>query len=207
MNKPPDIVLVEDEVLTDDGCTVLASGSAEEALSPFKAPSDVRVLFTDVETPRFLDRLGLAQLVHRQAPEGTMPPKAPTEIDQLVGRRVREQRLRVGLSQAKLAQLLGITVAQLHKYETGVNRIGASRLHQIARLLQVPVGFFFEAQEGADASRADVDGTQVTDQQTSELVKAFSRITNSAMRRALLDLARAAAHSEETSSDKTSSKP
>jgi transcriptional regulator with XRE-family HTH domain len=136
-----------------------------------------------------------------------MPPKAPTEIDQLVGRRVREQRLRVGLSQAKLAQLLGITVAQLHKYETGVNRIGASRLHQIARLLQVPVGFFFEAQEGADASRADVDGTQVTDQQTSELVKAFSRITNSAMRRALLDLARAAAHSEETSSDKTSSKP
>lgn len=136
-----------------------------------------------------------------------MLPKAPTEIDQLVGRRVREQRLRVGLSQAKLAQPLGITVTQLQKYETGVNRIGASRLHQIARLLEVPVGFFFEAQGRADASRADVDGTPVTDQQTSELVEAFSRITNSAMRRALLDLARAAAHPEEASSDNTSSKP
>ncbi len=133
-----------------------------------------------------------------------MPPKAPTEIDQLVGRRVREQRKRVGLSQAKLAQALGITVAQLQKYEQGSNRIGASRLHQIAGLLEVPVGSFFEAQGGVDASRADVDGTLVTDQETDELVKAFRRITNAALRRALLDLARAAALSEETSPDDAS---
>jgi transcriptional regulator with XRE-family HTH domain len=84
-----------------------------------------------------------------------MPPKAPTEIDQLVGRRVREQRLQMGLSQAKLAQALGITVPQLQKYERGLNRIGASRLHQIAGLLEVPVGSFFEAQGEAHTSSAD----------------------------------------------------
>ncbi len=140
-----------------------------------------------------------------------LPPKAPTDIDQLVGRRVREQRLRVGLSQAKLAQALGITVTQLQKYETGVNRIGASRLHQIARLLQVPVGSLFEAQEGAEAApppatqHGEPPPPAVPDQAVIELVAAFTRITNPAMRRALLDLARAAAHcSEEPTPDNAS---
>ena len=70
--------------------------------------------------------------------------KNPNPIDTFVGSRVRMRRLMVGMSQEKLADGLGITFQQVQKYEKGTNRIGASRLQQISRILQVPVSFFFE---------------------------------------------------------------
>jgi transcriptional regulator with XRE-family HTH domain len=70
-------------------------------------------------------------------------PKAANEIDRLVGSRVRQRRMQLGMSQDALAAQLGLTVPQLQKYEKGVNRIGASRLHKIAGLLGVPIGAFF----------------------------------------------------------------
>jgi transcriptional regulator with XRE-family HTH domain len=132
-----------------------------------------------------------------------MHPKEPTEIDCLVGGRVRERRMRIGLSQGVLAEALGITVPQLQKYEKGINRIGASRLHKIASVLEVPITCFFEPLESAGASRADADQLEAqpvrpdpslfADRETIELVMAFSRITRPEVRRALLDLARAVA--------------
>ena len=80
-----------------------------------------------------------------------MGPKEPNEIDRLVGSRVRQRRMQLGMSQEQLAEQLGLTVPQVQKYETGVNRIGASRLHKIAGLLGVPIGTFFEAHAGAQA--------------------------------------------------------
>ena len=75
---------------------------------------------------------------------GTKFAKRPTAIDQRLAWRLREQRQLAGFSQTKLSEQLGITFQQIQKYEKGSNRISASRLQQIANILQVPVGYFFQ---------------------------------------------------------------
>ncbi len=73
--------------------------------------------------------------------------KSPNPIDQHVGRRVRMRRMMLSLSQEKLGDAIGLTFQQVQKYEKGSNRISASRLQQIALVLQVPPEFFFEARQ------------------------------------------------------------
>ena len=103
---------------------------------------------------------------------------------------------------------------QVQKYETGINRIGASRLHKIAGLLGVPIGTFFEAHAGAQPRAPEMGGAEVgaaepgqpdpsvfADRETLALAQAFSRITRPELRRALLQLARAAASLEASSLD------
>ena len=135
-----------------------------------------------------------------------MGTKDPNEIDRLVGSQVRQRRMQLGISQEQLAEQLGLTVPQVQKYETGVNRIGASRLHKIAGLLGVPIGTFFEAHAGgAEAGGAkpgQPDPSVFADRETIALALAFSRITRPQLRRALLELARAVAHLDEPASDK-----
>ena len=75
--------------------------------------------------------------------------KQPNPIDIHVGSRVRLRRMMLGMSQERLGESLGITFQQIQKYEKGTNRIGASRLQHIARVLSVPVSFFFEDAPGA----------------------------------------------------------
>src|SRR3954447_18853949 len=140
-----------------------------------------------------------------------MGPKEQNEIDRLVGSRVRQRRMQLGVSQEQLAAALGITVPQVQKYEKGVNRIGASRLHKIAGLLGVPIGAFFEAHAGDQAREPEAGGAEgrpaapdpsmLADRETIALALAFSRITRPELRRALLELARAVAHLAEAPSD------
>src|ERR1700694_4368281 len=73
-----------------------------------------------------------------------MAKKVPNPIDKHVGSRVRMRRMMLSMSQEKLGDALSLTFQQVQKYEKGTNRIGASRLQQIANILQVPVSFFFE---------------------------------------------------------------
>src|SRR5438445_13031406 len=73
-----------------------------------------------------------------------MAKKAPNPTDKHVGARVRMRRMMLSMSQEKLGDALSLTFQQVQKYEKGTNRIGASRLQQIAHSLQVPVSFFFE---------------------------------------------------------------
>ncbi len=73
-----------------------------------------------------------------------MPTKLPNPIDIHVGKRIRMRRLMLRMSQEKLADALGVTFQQIQKYEKGANRVGASRLQQIASALRVEVSFFFE---------------------------------------------------------------
>jgi transcriptional regulator with XRE-family HTH domain len=84
--------------------------------------------------------------------------KSALPLDAYVGARIRMRRGLLGLSQSDLGTALGITFQQVQKYENGTNRVGASRLQQIADILQVPVGWFFEGQPGSagsgDARRA-----------------------------------------------------
>ena len=79
--------------------------------------------------------------------------KAPNPTDKHVGARVRMRRMMLSMSQEKLGDALGLTFQQVQKYEKGANRIGASRLQQIAHILQVPVSFFFDGAPTAPGQR------------------------------------------------------
>ena len=135
--------------------------------------------------------------------------KQPNPIDIHVGSRVRLRRMMLGMSQEKLGENLGITFQQIQKYEKGTNRIGASRLQHIARVLTVPVSFFFEDAPGsAPAESGGSDGlaeapsaSYVVDFLSSsegiQLNKAFIRIKDAKLRRKVIELVRAMAGTDE----------
>ena len=129
--------------------------------------------------------------------------KNPNPIDRHVGGRVRMRRMIVGMSQEKLGEALGITFQQVQKYEKGTNRIGASRLQPIARVLGVPIEFFFEGAphvSGQGVVAKDVAPGSVADFLTTsegvQLVRAFVGITDPAVRRRLISLVKAIAGDE-----------
>ena len=113
-------------------------------------------------------------------------------IDDFVGSRIRERRIMLGLTQQQLAEMIGVTYQQAHKYERGINRVSAGRLFEIGRVLGVPVAFFYE---GIDGSAPP----QVSDRQRMclELARNFSSITNERHQEALTQLARALANGAE----------
>src|ERR1700761_6201472 len=73
-----------------------------------------------------------------------VPKKQASPIDVQVGNRVRLRRMLIGMSQEKLGEMLGLTFQQIQKYEKGVNRIGAGRLFEVSRILDVPIDYFYE---------------------------------------------------------------
>jgi transcriptional regulator with XRE-family HTH domain len=110
------------------------------------------------------------------------------DTDRYVGARMRERRIMLGLTQQELAELIGVTYQQAHKYEKGINRISAGRLSKIARALSVDVGYFFD---GVDSEPR----FEPTPQQRMllELARNFISIPSRAHREAICDLARALA--------------
>jgi transcriptional regulator with XRE-family HTH domain len=124
-----------------------------------------------------------------------MAKKAPNPIDKHVGSRVRMRRMMLGMSQEKLGDALGLTFQQVQKYEKGTNRIGASRLQQIAQILQVQVSFFFEGaphSPGRGGMSEAPSPAYVADFLATadglSLTKAFMRIKSSKLRRRIVDL-------------------
>ena len=135
----------------------------------------------------------------------------PNPIDIEVGRRLKQRRTLLGMSQERLGDLLGITYQQIQKYERGTNRIGSSRLYDICRILDVPSSYFIEGAEAGGASQRLPglaedepgfvhDGPQaapppqpalVEERETLEMVRAFKRIRDPQVRRRLFDLAKA----------------
>jgi transcriptional regulator with XRE-family HTH domain len=125
-----------------------------------------------------------------------MSTKAPNPVDKYVGSRVRMRRIMLGMSQEKLGEALGLTFQQVQKYEKGTNRVGASRIQQIAEILQIPVSFLFE---GGPSGTVNADGTIegpspsfVSDfLATTEglaLTRAFTRISDAKLRRSIVEL-------------------
>ena len=118
--------------------------------------------------------------------------KKPDPIDVHVGMRVRARRKMLGMSQSALAATLGCTFQQVQKNERGTNRIGSSRLFQIAATLDVPVSYFFEGAEtklpGYNAQMED--GDVFEREETKELVEAFYRISDPRVRKKIVGLAR-----------------
>jgi transcriptional regulator with XRE-family HTH domain len=125
-----------------------------------------------------------------------MPTKAPNPVDKYVGSRVRMRRIMLGMSQEKLGDALGLTFQQVQKYEKGTNRVGASRIQQIAEILQVPVSFLFEgAPSGGTGDNCFREGTSpayVSDfLATAEglaLTRAFTRIPDTKLRRCIVEM-------------------
>jgi transcriptional regulator with XRE-family HTH domain len=137
--------------------------------------------------------------------------KTPNPIDLHVGSRVRMRRILMGMSQEKLGEALALTFQQVQKYEKGTNRIGASRLQQIAKILNVAPGFFFDgapALEG-DALQPSLSEFAEDDEGSSYIVdflataegvrlnKAFARIHNPKIRKRIIDLVVSLAGDEE----------
>jgi len=131
----------------------------------------------------------------------------PDPIDIHVGGRIRTRRIYLDMRQEELARELGLTFQQVQKYERGANRVGASRLYDLSRVLDVPVSFFFEdiapgeevaarpsgLAEAAEGYEAD----PMLKRETLELVRAYYKITDPHIRRRLFDLAKALAKSTE----------
>src|SRR5271166_3439790 len=128
--------------------------------------------------------------------------RKPNPVDVHVGSRVRYRRMIVGMSQEKLGEKMNLTFQQIQKYEKGTNRIGASRLFQLSKILDVPVGYFFEdAFAGSTPSHApqslhepEQEGFLLDFLNTREgleLNKAFAKIQDTKVRRRVIDLVRA----------------
>jgi transcriptional regulator with XRE-family HTH domain len=107
-------------------------------------------------------------------------------VDAHVGKRIRHRRWMVGMTQQQLADKVGIKFQQIQKYETGMNRVSASRLWDIAESLAVPISFFFEGLSGAET---EVRGDLIGDKEAAELVRSYFAIPEQ-QRRRLFDLAR-----------------
>jgi transcriptional regulator with XRE-family HTH domain len=140
----------------------------------------------------------------------------PDPVDIHVGSRLRMRRNLVGLSQEQLGKSLGLTFQQIQKYERGINRMGSSRLFQIAKTLSVPVAYFFEeipvsfslsTQPGfADSEQAPLENALPMERQndydilrrreTLELIRAYYRIQDDKQRRKVYELIRSMSDEE-----------
>ena len=149
--------------------------------------------------------------VTRQARRpGRRKTDKPNPIDVHVGSRIRLRRNMLALSQEKLGEAIGLTFQQVQKYERGANRVGASRLHELSRVLDVPVSFFFDDTDpvrapaipsGFEEEPAEgFDTDPMRRRETLDLVNAFYQIEDAALRRRLFDLAKALAAGSESSS-------
>lgn len=121
--------------------------------------------------------------------------KSPHPIDKHVGSRIRMRRALLGMTQQRLADSLSLTFQQVQKYEKGTNRVSASRLQQIATLLGVEVGFFYEGsgQVSGGSSALDRQAAMLAEVSSSSegvrLINSFARIADPVVRRRLADLA------------------
>ncbi|HLW90710.1 MAG TPA: helix-turn-helix transcriptional regulator [Roseiarcus sp.] len=122
--------------------------------------------------------------------------KAPNPIDKHVGARLRMRRVLVGMSQEKLGDALNITFQQIQKYEKGANRIGASRLQQLARVLDVPPAFFFEGAPSSEPTQGGFSERQsssyvvdfLSTAEGLQLNRSFALIRDPKVRKRILDL-------------------
>jgi len=137
-------------------------------------------------------------------------PGISDPVDVHVGSRVRLRRTLLGLSQERLGEAVGLTFQQIQKYERGANRIGASRMYDLAHVLDVPVSFFFDEMPDDVKQRDDTptpapeqdeaDGGEpnpLNRRETLELVRAYYRITSARVRKRMFELVKAVARVEE----------
>jgi transcriptional regulator with XRE-family HTH domain len=126
-----------------------------------------------------------------------MTKSSPHPVDVHVGARIRTLRKLRKLSQSKLGDQIGLTFQQIQKYEHGANRVGASRLHELSHILDVPVSYFFDdmpekLQEGtrSPAPYSPPENDPYHSADVRELLRAFHSITDTKKRRAITEMAK-----------------
>ena len=138
---------------------------------------------------------------------GRLPSGAPNPVDVHVGSRVKLRRTLLGMSQEMVAEAIGITFQQVQKYERGANRIGCSRLYDLARVLDVPVSYFFDAipvsaqaqsplnvikgTVGEETGEIVAANDPMAKRETLDLVRAYYSIPDPQIRRRVYELAKA----------------
>ncbi len=127
----------------------------------------------------------------------------PSPVDVHVGARVRMRRTLLGMTQTELGEAIGLTFQQVQKYERGTNRVSSSRLFDLARVLDVPVEFFFDEMPAAVAASSLVQGGRkakeppsyerdpMAKRETLELVRAYYKILNPQVRKRLFEVVKA----------------
>ncbi len=127
----------------------------------------------------------------------------PRPVDVHVGRRLRLRRTLLGISQEKLGAAVGLTFQQIQKYERGANRVGASRLFEFSQILDTPISYFFDempkevektrgafAKGVSDKGQVELEEDSMSRRETLELVRAYYKISNPAVRKRLYELIR-----------------
>ncbi len=127
------------------------------------------------------------------------PPKInePHPVDIHVGQRMRTQRLALGFSQDRLAKELGLTFQQVQKYERGMNRVSASRLFELGKVLNVSIDFFFKGitqgssrQGFAEEEQDNFSNDSILNRETIELIHSYNAIRDPKIKRQLLEMAK-----------------
>ncbi len=126
-------------------------------------------------------------------PGRTQKIDGPHPIDLNVGKRLRVRRTLLGMSQEQVAEALELTFQQLQKYEKGANRVSASRLFELSQILDVPISYFFEEMD-MDNPATDTPSDPMTKRETLELMRAYYRIKDPAIRKSIVNLTRAIAN-------------
>jgi transcriptional regulator with XRE-family HTH domain len=118
------------------------------------------------------------------------------DVDHFVSLAIRQRRIMLGLTQQQMAELIGVTYQQAHKYETGINRISAGRLYQIAQALGVEISYFFEEVDPEKRNRPKPSEMMPQQRMLLELARNFAGIGNRKHQDALCNLARVLASGE-----------
>lgn len=132
----------------------------------------------------------------------------PHPVDIYVGKRLRMRRTILGMSQESIGNAIGVTFQQIQKYERGINRMGSSRLYDFARLLGVPVSYFFEGYDEENGGLAYASGLseenpssfeheKLTSRETLEMMRAYYRITDPQVRKRVFELVKSLADKPE----------
>jgi transcriptional regulator with XRE-family HTH domain len=142
-----------------------------------------------IRNDKFCDR-GASRYGEGVRAESIVHKKSPSPVDKHVGSRIRMRRMMLGFSQEKLGDALGLTFQQVQKYEKGANRVGASRLLQIARILGVGVEYFYEGlpQGPGEAPRHEPMLEFLTIPESERLVRNFVQLKDDVARRKVTDL-------------------
>lgn len=138
----------------------------------------------------------MTQLANKIAPRSAGGRSRALDVDHYVSLRIRQRRIMLGLTQQQMAELIGVTYQQAHKYETGINRISAGRLYQIAQALGVDISYFFEDIDPEKRTKPKPSEMMPQQRMLLELARNFAAITSRKHQDALCNLARVLAASE-----------
>lgn len=141
----------------------------------------------------------MSQVASKPVTRGTGGRSRALDIDHYVSLRIRQRRIMLGLTQQQMAELIGVTYQQAHKYETGINRISAGRLFQIAQALGVDIGYFYEDIEQDKSGKPRQTEMMPQQRMLLELARNFASISSRKYQDAICNLARALASPERES--------